>query len=153
MREEATYSAGLTPVINPHYTTPIASNATLNKGPIIKIKLSYPTDSIRIRGLSPSEPMVISLGNLSRALKTGLELRFEPYSNNQILLWLGKKKMRLPEISLTSTVLEVPGWDRTPAWDKSKTYNDNKFRGTLHIMNEDGKLLVVNELPLEDYLK
>jgi len=50
-------------------------------------------------------------------------------------------------------VLEVPGWDRIPTWDKSKMYNDNKFRGTLWISNDGGKLQVVNILPLEDYLK
>jgi hypothetical protein len=153
MREEATYSIGLTPVINPKSNTPIVSNTNLNKWPAIKIKISYPTNSIRVKSLNPKESMVISLGNLSRPLKQWLELRFEPYGTDQILLWLGNKKMRLPEIRLTSTVLEIPGWDRTPSWDKSKSNNDNKFRGTLWLSNEWGKLLVVNELPLEDYLK
>jgi hypothetical protein len=31
MRKEATYSFGLTPVVNPKSTTPIADNTTLNK--------------------------------------------------------------------------------------------------------------------------
>ncbi len=159
VRKNATYAVGLVAVenpkakiISPEVSAVIAQNTTLNKWPIVKIKLSYPTDSIRVKSFT-TEPMTIALGDRARALKQGIELRFEPYGTNQILLWLGNKKLRLPEIRLSSSILEVPGWDRTPTWDKNKTYNDNKFRGTLWVSNENGRLLVVNELPLENYLK
>jgi hypothetical protein len=47
----------------------------------------------------------------------------------------------------------VNNWARIPAWDKEKRYNDNVFRGTLEIRRENGKLIVINELPLEHYLR
>lgn len=153
IRKNATYTIGLTPIENPKANSIPTQNISLNKWPIVKIKLSYPTNSIRVKSLITTESMTIALWDRARALKQGIELRFEPYGTNQILLWLGNKKLRLPEIRLSSSVLEVPGWDRIPTWDKNKIYNDNRFRGTLWISNENGKLLVVNELPLEDYLK
>ncbi|MFA4890906.1 MAG: SpoIID/LytB domain-containing protein [Candidatus Gracilibacteria bacterium] len=47
--------------------------------------------------------------------------------------------------------LEIKNFDRTSSWDSS--YNDNKFRGTLEFQIIDGEYTVINELPLEDYLK
>lgn len=49
--------------------------------------------------------------------------------------------------------MRIDSWARTPAWDTTGKYNDNLFRDTLVIRNDEGKLLVVNELPLEWYLK
>lgn len=49
--------------------------------------------------------------------------------------------------------LRIVSWDRRPAWDSSGTYNDNVFRGNLHIYPDTDTLLVVNELPLESYMK
>jgi peptidoglycan hydrolase-like amidase len=50
-------------------------------------------------------------------------------------------------------VLRVKSWDRKPSWDKSGTMNDNIFRGKIEIRNENGNIVLINELPLEDYLK
>lgn len=48
-------------------------------------------------------------------------------------------------------ILELVNFENRPAWNQS--LNDNFFRGVLEIQKVDGKLTVINELPLEDYLK
>ena len=153
IRKEASYSSGLTLVSNPSAQTAFIPNPTLGTGPTIKVRLSAPANSISVRSYIASEPMTISLGNRSRALKPGITLRFEPSGTNQIILWFGNKRARLSELSLSASILELPSWNRIPAWDKSGTYNDNKFRGTIRIYNENGKLAIINELPLESYLR
>lgn len=66
---------------------------------------------------------------------------------------MGGKKYRTDHISLASNVVRINNWIRIPAWDKDKKYNDNEFRGKLEVRVEDGKLIVINELPLELYLR
>jgi len=44
-------------------------------------------------------------------------------------------------------------WIRIPSWDKEKKYNDNEFRGKIEIRIEDNKLVIINELPVEMYLR
>jgi peptidoglycan hydrolase-like amidase len=56
-------------------------------------------------------------------------------------------------VRLSGNVLEISNWSRKPGWDKSGTLNDNSFRGTLEIRNRGGKWLVVNELPVGQYVK
>jgi len=47
----------------------------------------------------------------------------------------------------------VASWQRIPSWDTAKKYNDNLFRGKLIVRNEGGNLLLINEIPIEDYLR
>ncbi len=49
------------------------------------------------------------------------------------------------------TVLEIQNYEKRPAWNTD--LNDNKFRGILEVYNDEGKLTVINELPLETYLR
>ncbi len=46
-----------------------------------------------------------------------------------------------------NTILRIDNWERRPSWDQ--TLNDYEFRGILEIRT-DG---VINELPLEDYMR
>ncbi len=48
-------------------------------------------------------------------------------------------------------ILEIVNLENRPAWNNS--LNDNKYRGVLEFSNENGKLIVINELALEDYIK
>lgn len=48
-------------------------------------------------------------------------------------------------------ILEIVNYENRPAWNPK--LNDNLFRGTLEIWKINGQLMVINELPLEDYLK
>jgi hypothetical protein len=49
------------------------------------------------------------------------------------------------------TILEIKNFENRPAWNPS--LNDNKYRGVLEVRENDGELIVINELLLEDYLK
>lgn len=49
--------------------------------------------------------------------------------------------------------MRIDSWDRIPDWDKSGKYNDNLFRDTIRLINQNGKLVVINDLPIEWYLK
>ncbi len=49
-------------------------------------------------------------------------------------------------------VLEIANWSRIPAWDTKGSFNDNRFPGTLEFRVEHGKLIVINELSLGQYI-
>lgn len=60
-------------------------------------------------------------------------------------------KSRPRFLAKNNGILEIVNFENRPAWDQS--LNDNLFRGVLEVQKVDGKLTVINELPLEDYLK
>ncbi|MDP2090301.1 MAG: N-acetylmuramoyl-L-alanine amidase [Candidatus Gracilibacteria bacterium] len=110
----------------------LTSNIKVNQK--ISIKLSYPDNDI----------IKIKSGNIVIELKR----------DGKSLLLAGKKfsSLKIPKKDPNS-ILEIVSWNRVPEWDKEKKYNDNKFRGDLIISVKDNKLLVVNKLNMEDYLK
>jgi peptidoglycan hydrolase-like amidase len=48
-------------------------------------------------------------------------------------------------------ILRIDNYENRPAWNTS--YNDNEYQGNLEVHYYENELQVVNELPLEDYLK
>lgn len=54
-------------------------------------------------------------------------------------------------IPKSSAILKISNYENRPSWDTS--LNDNEFRGNLEVRSDDGRLIVINELLLEDYLK
>jgi stage II sporulation protein D len=50
-----------------------------------------------------------------------------------------------------STILEVASWAHHPGW--TTEVNDNRFRGVLEVRRYGGELVVINELPLEQYVR
>ncbi len=49
------------------------------------------------------------------------------------------------------TILRIDNFDKRPSF--SPNLNDNMYRGILEIREDEGKLIVINELLLEDYLR
>jgi hypothetical protein len=49
--------------------------------------------------------------------------------------------------------VQIDSWDHIPDWDAARKYNDNIYRDTIKILAQDNRLLVINELPVEWYLK
>ncbi|PKL36653.1 hypothetical protein CVV38_01990 [Candidatus Peregrinibacteria bacterium HGW-Peregrinibacteria-1] len=51
----------------------------------------------------------------------------------------------------SGVIMEIKNYDNRPAWNTS--LNDNTYLGVLEVNKENFKPIVINELPLEDYLK
>lgn len=176
LKKEATYSLGLKSVDNPKYASYLANksaqtasaqisasqNKNLPKGPTVRILLSYPSQgSVSVEGYSKAP----RFGNsaVSGTLAKNVALKIEAAAGGNLNLVLSEKiigtlvKKKTVKLGKTaffeSDVLRVKSWDRKPSWDKSGTMNDNLFRGKIEIRNENGKIVLINELPLEDYLK
>lgn len=82
-----------------------------------------------------------------------MALTIEAGLGDSLYLRIGKKRAKIgKEVTFSGSVLTVDNWDRKPSWDKTGKMNDNAFRGRIRITNENGKLLLVNILPIEHYL-
>ncbi|MDD2486820.1 MAG: N-acetylmuramoyl-L-alanine amidase [Candidatus Gracilibacteria bacterium] len=126
------------------------TTSNLVKGPTIKVRLSYSGNTVDIKALT-GEKMKITLGTKSGYIIG--PLKFETKGSNMMRLYFNGKRYAFDRLTLDAKILEIPSWSRIPAWDTKKIYNDNKFRGSITIYNENGKLMLVNELPVEDYLR
>ncbi len=175
LRDGATYSFGLKPVENPRAKVLFAASSnpsknlsktealpTLPKGPNVRVRLSYPeSPSVQIEGVFRAPRF--GAGTLSGSLKKNVPLTVEANGSGSLSLVLEsvsktgkpvKKRIRLGSVAFfESDVLRVKSWTRKPAWDKTGNLNDNTFRGKIEIRAENGKITLINELPLESYLK
>ncbi|MDD3302154.1 MAG: N-acetylmuramoyl-L-alanine amidase [Candidatus Gracilibacteria bacterium] len=115
-------------------STQLATKNSFDKTNYISIKLSYPDDNkITITKGKNKYDIKVSSGKL--------------LVNNKVTLDIVNIK------SLNGSYLEISSWIRTPEWDTEKKHNDNKFKGELILSVKNGKLLVVNNVLLSDYLK
>lgn len=108
------------------------SNRTADKK--IKVKLSYPE-------------------NLDFITLTDWLADYKIEKYNWKLLVNGEEKENFSISNGIRPYVEITSWDRTPVWDREKIYKDNKFRWEIFIYLKNDKFVVVNNLPLEDYLK
>lgn len=66
--------------------------------------------------------------------------------------WVVEQAPRfVPAEGPASTIFRIDNWSRPPAWNPN--LNDNTFRGILEVREADGQLTVINELPMEHYLR
>jgi hypothetical protein len=99
---------------------------------LIKVRLSYPlTGSIDIRN-GEKEYIIEAAGTWVLV-----------NSKWQKIVKIGAGKLGFSTIT---------SWERIPEWDSKKMYNDNTFRGNIIVYVKEGKLIVVNEVKLSDYL-
>lgn len=125
---------------------------TESHSPHIKIRLSYTGSIVQIEWATVN-PAALRMWLRKIPFSQGARAEVELSGKNQLLLHLGNRSYTGAIFSLEWAVVRIPSWNRIPDWDKSRKYNDNLFRGKIIIRNENGKLLIVNELPIEDYLK
>jgi len=100
----------------------------------IKVKLSYPRD----------DKIVIK----SRNKTYNITKRWNTLITNNVV-WNSVFKVDWK----SSEYLEISSWDRKPIWDTSWKYNDNKFKGDLIVYIKRWKMIVVNKLKVQEYLK
>lgn len=121
-------------------------------GKPIKIKLSYPHESLDF----------LSAGmRAARLILDGKNIPYKKWDTVKIEKW-DKDMLKISTqsgtytgkiVSFSTDLFRISSWSRVPTWDNTGKYNDNIFRAKLIVRNEWWKLLVVNELPIEDYLK
>lgn len=51
----------------------------------------------------------------------------------------------------SNAILKIKNYNHAPGWNEN--LNDNEYRGILEVRDDDGSLIVINELALEDYMK
>ncbi len=124
---------------NPSYPKIIQTAARIQdyRGPTVRVRLSFPHDTATIAANSKVLPLSLEVGNVAGTLPRGMELSFTVEDDRIALLHDGRS-IRLPHNPrLSAEIVKITNWDRTPAWDESRTYNDNLFRGTIEIGVED----------------
>ncbi len=121
-------------------------------GKNIRVKLSYPNTESIILSNATESPLRIQIDN-GNPFQHNYPINIWIVWNNILnvnIWWISYTGSR---ITLNGPIIRIDSWDRFPAWDATKKYNDNVFRSRIHVYNDWWKLLVVNDLPLEDYLR
>lgn len=121
--------------------------------PKFRVKLSYPDDqSIMLSSQDGKNPVIkIDGKKIPQILNQKVTVWIVWNTILEIKIW--DKTYTGKEIQFSHSVVRIDSWSRVPDWDKNKKYNDNLFRDTIRVINQNGKLLVINDLPLEWYLK
>lgn len=119
----------------------------------VRVALSFAKKSARI---SSATGMSLLKGKrLVATFKKGETATVTILKNGRYSVKKGVKKFILESpprfIPREKGVLTLANFENRPAWNKD--LNDNLFRGSLEIQKADGKLKVINELQVEDYLK
>ena len=77
------------------------------------------------------------------------------YEQGNYMIKSDKSSVTLTEAprfeAVDSAVLRIDNYEHRPDWNKD--LNDNEYRGMLEVQWYDNTLHVINELPIEDYLK
>ncbi len=119
----------------------------------IRIKLSYSGPFIQVKGHNMSISIQYKNNIDTKIKKRRVVISTQIDHNNKKHLVINGKQANIIRISNenASEPLEIASWFRPLAWDKLK--NDNLFLGTLEIRIINNNLVVINELPIEDYIK
>jgi len=131
---------------------------SLGVEPIIRIGLYSTTDVVSLRANSNFE-VRDGNGNLIFTVPAGIIVyaSFDFNTKKYAANLNGDLRSNLPYLRFVpqdaNTIFEVTSFENRPAWNTS--LNDNKFRGILELRYSEGrdKLYVINELPMEAYLK
>jgi len=117
----------------------------------VRVKLSYEGEP-QITASGAFE--VYSGSNLITSLSTNEVATVKKTSTGYDVFVQGAKYSKTEPIRFVSTngaILRISNFEHRPAWNLA--LNDNEYRGVLEIRTDDGALAVINELPLEDYMK
>ncbi len=117
----------------------------------IRVKLSF-SGNPEITADSDFE--IYSGDTLLESLSSG-EIAKVEYSASQYLVTTPKNTYKKSDpirfVPKGGGIMEIDNYDHSPAWNQD--LNDNEYRGVLEVRKVDSTLVVINELPLEDYLK
>lgn len=127
------------------------------RGPVIRVGLFAATAPVTFaaagayRLIDGDENVVRSLSGVTTV---SFDFRTLTYTvrNGSYVFTSGKHVTLSPE-DPSSTIFEITSYENRPSWDP--TVNFNRFRGDIRVnyIRATGKLWVVEELPVEDYLR
>ncbi|MEA3304807.1 MAG: SpoIID/LytB domain-containing protein [Patescibacteria group bacterium] len=144
--KEKETTANITSTID---TSAPTNNRTLQPEAItdrIRVKLGFESDTIQI---SPSKTALLSpqKGRTEEIAKT------HTFTIKNGHIFDGENDLgtfvRLQGHDV-DTIWSIENWDHSPGWNPN--LNDNMYRDTLELKIEDGKIIIINELPLHHYL-
>lgn len=146
-----------TSVILPSMAPPILAITPLAVvryiGPKFRVKLSYPDDKQIVLATADGKVGSIVLDKRRIPVQASQKVEIIPVWDSKINIKIGKRSFIGSELRFAHSIVRIDSWNRIPEWDKARKYNDNLFRDTVRVANTAGKLLVVNDLPIEWYLK
>lgn len=134
--------------------TTTTSNADLDQESI-RIKLGFDDDAFGAPTITADGDFNVYLGDdLFFDLEEGDEVEVKQRDDRyqvtyDAYAWIVDEPLRF--IAASNSVLEITNYENRPAWNTS--LNDNRFRGILEVQIVDDELAVINELPMEMYLR
>lgn len=117
-----------------------------------RVKLSYPNNTITLSSYGNTIANAY-LDYTRKPIYPGNSLTISPVGTDKIFVKMGNFEYTLENFSFSAGVVKIDSWSRIPEWDKNNIYNDNLFRDTIEVYNDNGKLVIINHLPIEWYLK
>lgn len=124
-----------------------ASAATVPSAGKLRVALSFEGDPI----ISGNGKFILSDNGTSVKVYVANEQAKVTYLNG-VYYVDGKALSGVPRfLPVTGTILRINNFENRPAWKPE--LNDNEYRGVLEVNRYENRLRVVNELPLEDYMK
>ena len=118
------------------------------------MKISYPKerDSIELESAT-AQNTILLIGKRRIIIKPSEFVYITQGTSGLLVAMVGKKKYIASSFALQGDLIRIASWSRPPSWDTTGKYNDNIFRGRIVVRSMNDKILVVNELPLENYLR
>ena len=121
----------------------------------IAVKLSFAKKVATIETVGGKAFMTFSNGE-----KLGYFFQVKIAQKGEELVFVAPARMRGAAFaSLTfqarsaESLLQVANWHRLPGWNQTGEINDNQFAGSIEARIFNGKLVLINHLPLEQYLQ
>lgn len=144
--------------VSPSLSVPNLESENLGSEPNIRIGLYSTADTVVLRANGDFE-VRDGNGNLVANVPSGISVyaSFDFNTKKYALVFNGSSQSNLPYLKFvpqnSNVIFEITNYENRPSWNT--ILNDNKFRGALELRysEERDKLYVINELPLEAYLK
>ena len=133
----------------PPQNNPVNTVTTDSNKENIRVLLSFPHNSANV--LSNHTADVYIDNTFFRTLEKNDSLWTRKDGNKMIVSINGEKQYGEIIQVISKDFVTLFNWNRSPAWNKN--LNDNTFAGTLEFQVINGKMHVINDLHIEDYLQ
>lgn len=140
-----------TPPNNQSSTSSLSTfSSTSSKGTPVRVLLGYSGTPI----ISGDGSFTVKSGSYTASFSKDTKVTVQPQNGSYEIL--ANNFFQIVDdpvqfIPQEGTILRVDNWTRGASWDSK--INDNEFRGMLEVRMDGTTTNVINELPIEDYLK